>query len=90
MGNREKLNRFLEDWYNRGGPERPSFVPYHRFLGPRQYQFPNPAAAGQIDSSQVRPATINTVQELIEEHLKRPLDRRRKATPNALGPAGAG
>jgi long-chain-fatty-acid--[acyl-carrier-protein] ligase len=87
-GGREKLNRFLEDWYNRGGPERPSFVPYHRFLGPRDYQFPDPAAAGRVDSTQVRPATINTVRELIEEHLKRPLTDAEKQPQTALDQLG--
>ena len=33
---RDKLNPFLEEWYNRGGPEQPTFVPISFFFGPRQ------------------------------------------------------
>ena len=47
---REKLNRYLEDWYNRGGPETPTFVPYHFLFGPRTFQFPRSAAAGRSTS----------------------------------------
>ena len=30
----EKLNRFLEDWYNGPGPELATYVPYHRLVRP--------------------------------------------------------
>jgi hypothetical protein len=42
---REKLNPFLEEWYNREGPETPSFVPYHRWFGPRTVVFPRSAGS---------------------------------------------
>jgi len=86
--NREKLNRFLEDWYNREGAETPTFVPYHPFLGPREYRFPDLAAAGQVDLSKIRPATIKAVNELVEEHLGRPLgaeETRPEATLDEIG-----
>ena len=70
---REKLNRFLEDWYNREGQEPPTFVPYHPLFGPREFHYPDQAAAGQVDLSKIRPKTIAAVNTLVEEHLKRPL-----------------
>lgn len=70
---REKLNRFLEDWYNREGQETPTFVPYHHLLGPREFHYPDQAAVGQVDLSKIRKKTITAVNGLVEEHLKRPL-----------------
>ncbi len=70
---REKLNPFLEEWYNRGGPEKPTFVPFSFLFGPRRYEFPERAAGGQIDLAKIRPATIHAVNEMVEERLKRPL-----------------
>jgi len=70
---REKLNRFLEDWYNREGQETPTFVPYHHLLGPREFHYPDQAAVGHVDLSKIRKKTIAGVNALVEEHLKRPL-----------------
>ena len=70
---REKLNPFLEAWYNRGGPEKPTFVPFSFLFGPRQHEFPELAKTGQIDLAKIRPATIRAVNEMVEERLKRPL-----------------
>jgi long-chain-fatty-acid--[acyl-carrier-protein] ligase len=70
---REKLNPFLEDWYNRDGQEAPTFVPLHRLFGPREFHYPEAASALAIDPKKLRPATIKAVNELIEEYLKRPL-----------------
>ena len=72
-GNRDALNRHLEEWYNRGGPEPPAFVPYHFLFGPRSYKFPDLRSSGDIDVSKIKPATIEAVNEIIAEHLKRPL-----------------
>lgn len=71
---REKLNPWLEEWYNRQGQEEPTFVPFHHLFGPREFQFPDYNAREQVDPSKIRPATIRTVREVIEEHLGRPLD----------------
>jgi long-chain-fatty-acid--[acyl-carrier-protein] ligase len=71
---REKLNPYLEAWYNQGEPETPRFVPYHRWFGPRAYHFPDLTTSGQIDPAKIRPATMRAVEELIEEHLGHPLN----------------
>ena len=80
---REKLNPYLEAWYNRGDPEPPRFVPYHRLFGPRAYRFPDLTKAGPIDAAKIRPQTMQAVEELIEEHLKHPLadEEKRPETP---------
>jgi acyl-CoA synthetase (AMP-forming)/AMP-acid ligase II/1-acyl-sn-glycerol-3-phosphate acyltransferase/acyl carrier protein len=70
---REKLNPFLEEWYNREGQEAPTYVPYHHLFGPREFDFPDQAAAGQVELGKIRTKTINAVNALVEEHLKRPL-----------------
>ena len=70
---REKLNRFLEDWYNHEGQETPTYVPYHRLFGPREFHYPDPDAGAQVDLSKIRPATIKAVNGLLEEHLGRTL-----------------
>ena len=69
---REKLNPFLEEWYNRGGPEKPTFVPFSFLFGPRQHEYPALVQAGQVDLAKIRPATIRAVNEMVEERLKRP------------------
>ncbi len=70
---RDKLNPFLEEWYNRGGPEKPTFVPFSFLFGPRQHEYPVLTKSGQVDPAKIRPATIRTVNEMLEERLKRPL-----------------
>ncbi len=70
---REKLNPFLEEWYNRGAPEKPTFVPFSLLFGPRQYEYPVLIKTGQVDLAKIRPATIRAVNEMVEERLKRPL-----------------
>lgn len=70
---REKLNPFLEEWYNREGQEAPTYVPYHHLLGPREFDYPDQAAAGQVELGKIRTKTITAVNTLVEEHLKRPL-----------------
>lgn len=85
---REQLNPFLEAWYNRGGPESPTFVPYHPLFGPRTFDYPEPMAGSKFDLAEVRPATIEAVNGLIEEHLGRPLseeERRPETTLDQIG-----
>ena len=69
---RDKLNPFLEEWYNRGAPEKPTFVPFSFLFGPRQHDFPVLIKTGQ-DLAKIQPATIRAVNEMVEERLKRPL-----------------
>ena len=70
---RDKLNPFLEAWYNRGGPETPTFVPFSFLFGPRQHEYPDLAKSGEVDLAKIRPATIRAVNEMVAERLKRPL-----------------
>lgn len=77
---RETLNPMLEAWYNEGGAEEPSFVPYHVVLGPRQHEFPELGAQASFDLEKIKPATRVAVNEMVEERLGRPLaDEERQA-----------
>jgi long-chain-fatty-acid--[acyl-carrier-protein] ligase len=71
---RDRLNRFLEQWYNREGPEEPVYVPYHFLFGRRDFGFPEFQGGGEIDLEKIRPKTRQAVNEMIEEHLGRALD----------------
>jgi acyl-CoA synthetase (AMP-forming)/AMP-acid ligase II/1-acyl-sn-glycerol-3-phosphate acyltransferase/acyl carrier protein len=70
---REKLNPWLEAWYNADGGDTPTFVPYHFLVGPDEFDFPPPFRAAELDLSKVKPKTIETIAHIMEEHLKRPL-----------------
>jgi len=85
---REKLNPYLEAWYNRGGPETPTFVPYHFLFGPQSRQFREFQVSGPLEFEKIKPATIQQVNEIVEEHLGRPLEQDEKqpeTTLNAIG-----
>jgi long-chain-fatty-acid--[acyl-carrier-protein] ligase len=69
---REKLNPFLESWYNRGLTTEPKFVPYHFLFGPRTFNYPQPKVR-DIPLEKITPATQQAVVQIIEEKLKRPL-----------------
>lgn len=69
---RETLNPWLEEWYNRGGHEPPTFVPYHFLLGPRRFDFPVIRRTDEIDLDQVKPETRREVAEILARQLKRP------------------
>ena len=79
---REKLNPFLEAWYNRGLSPEPVFVPYHFLFGPRTFDFPKPKLGLDVPLEKITPATRQAVLELLEEKLKRPLtdDEKQPAT----------
>jgi long-chain-fatty-acid--[acyl-carrier-protein] ligase len=66
---RETLNRFLEQWYNAGGPETPTFVPAHFLFGPRTYEFPPPPESASIDLAKIKPETREAVNEMVGEKL---------------------
>jgi long-chain-fatty-acid--[acyl-carrier-protein] ligase len=70
---RQKVNPFFEAWYNQGGPETPTFVPYHHLFGPRTFTFPARVARAELDLSKVTPATRTAVAQILEEKLHRPL-----------------
>ncbi len=81
---RDKLNPFLEEWYNRGTPEKPTFVPFSFVFGPRTYEFPVLVNTGQVDAARIKPATIRAVNEMLEERLKRPLAEEENSAETVL------
>ncbi len=85
---RELLNPFLEEWYNREGAESPSHVPSHFLGGRRGFAFPDSRVGEEIDYGQIRPATRAAVQEMIEEHLGRPLSAEETDSTTALEQIG--
>lgn len=70
---RDKLNRFLEGWYNAPGEEQPVFVPYHLLLGPRTYAYPPKPARLEVDLNQIKPPTLAAIRQMIGEKARRPL-----------------
>ncbi len=71
---RDKLNRFLESWYNEPGPEEPRYVPYHWLFGARRRDYPPPPAADlAFDLSKVKSATQDAVRQMLAEKLGREL-----------------
>lgn len=86
--NREVLNPFLEEWYNREGREQPRFVPYHRWLGARDVVFPHSANTNNIDTGRIRQKTIDAVDEILTEcvgHSLGPEATKPETTLDALG-----
>ena len=69
---REILNPWLDEWYNRGGPEQPTFVPYHFLFGPRTREFPAVAAA-EPEPGNVKRETKQAVAEIAAHKLGRSL-----------------
>lgn len=70
---REKLNPWLEAWFNADGGDTPTYVPYHFLFGPTEFEYPPPVRAVQLDLSKVKSKTIEMVTHIVEEHLKRSL-----------------
>ncbi|HYT87851.1 MAG TPA: AMP-binding protein [Gemmataceae bacterium] len=66
---RDKVNRWFENWYNADGPDKPTFVPYHAFLGPRTHQYPVATARGALDVSRVTAETKTEVTHILERKL---------------------
>ncbi len=71
---RDVLNPWLEAWYNADGGESPSFVPYHFAFGPRTTEFPPQLRSVELDTTKIKPSTIETVAQFVGEVRKRPLD----------------
>ena len=85
---RDQLNRYLERWYDKAGAELPTFVPYHLLLGPRNADFPELQKTFDVDLDRISGKTRREVNEVIEEHLGRPLtdqEREPEATLDLLG-----
>jgi long-chain-fatty-acid--[acyl-carrier-protein] ligase len=73
---RESVNPWLEGWYNAdtgGEAETPTYVPYHFLFGRREFEFPPPPRAPEIDPEKVKPETKQAVAEILSERLRRPL-----------------
>jgi long-chain-fatty-acid--[acyl-carrier-protein] ligase len=70
---REKLNPWLESWYNRGLSPEPVYVPYHFLFGPRTFEFPRFKAGIEVPLEKITPETRQGVLDILEEKLKRPL-----------------
>ena len=79
---REKLNPWLEAWYNKGLSTEPIYVPYHFLFGPRTFDYPRPKAGLDVPLEKITPATQQAVLDVLEEKLKRPLteDEKKPAT----------
>ena len=73
---REQINPWFEAWYNRGGAEKPTFVPYHFLFGARTFEFPEREELAAADLRQIRPETKEAVNQLVGDKLGRPLSSR--------------
>ncbi len=85
---RELINPWFEAWYNQEGPEKPVFVPYHRFLGRQTYEFPRPATLEGVDLDKIQPQTRADVDAILEKKLKRPLSDKEKEPETTLDELG--
>ncbi|MFO0843037.1 MAG: acyl-[ACP]--phospholipid O-acyltransferase [Gemmataceae bacterium] len=63
---REKLNPWLEKWYNADADPR-TFVPVHFLFGPRTHEFPPLPAAEEFDPGTVKAETRQAVDEMLLE-----------------------
>lgn len=70
---RETVNPWLEAWFNAGGPDAPTFVPYHFWFGPRTHQFPALSRLAAADFSTIKPETKAAIAHILADRLKRPL-----------------
>jgi acyl-CoA synthetase (AMP-forming)/AMP-acid ligase II/1-acyl-sn-glycerol-3-phosphate acyltransferase/acyl carrier protein len=71
---REKLNPWLEQWYNAdlpSGPEKPKYVPYHFLFGPRTFEYPKIRGLEDLDLGKVKPETKDGVAKILADKLRR-------------------
>lgn len=73
VARRELINPWFEAWYNHGGPEKPTYVPYHLLFGSRTYEFPKREGLAEADLSTVKPETKAAVNQIVADKLKREL-----------------
>jgi acyl-CoA synthetase (AMP-forming)/AMP-acid ligase II/1-acyl-sn-glycerol-3-phosphate acyltransferase/acyl carrier protein len=85
---REKLNPWLEAWYNRGLSPEPIYVPYHFLFGPRTFDYPRPKSGADLSLEKITPETWRAVNEVLEEKLKRPLTDEEKEPATLLEKLG--
>jgi long-chain-fatty-acid--[acyl-carrier-protein] ligase len=85
---RDKINPWLENWYNTGGQSQPIYVPYHFLFSRREFEFPKLGGVGEIDLSKIKPETKEAVNHIIADKLHRPLapeEQKPEATLDQLG-----
>lgn len=70
---REKLNPFLENYYNQDVCPDPVYVPYHPIIGPRDIEFPPSSEGFDVPLERITDHTRNGVAALLEEKIRRPL-----------------
>jgi long-chain-fatty-acid--[acyl-carrier-protein] ligase len=70
---RETLNPWFEARCNAGGPEKPTFVPYH-LLGKRTFAFPELPEAGTVQAGKIKPEVREAVGHILADKLGRPLN----------------
>jgi long-chain-fatty-acid--[acyl-carrier-protein] ligase len=85
---RDKLNPWLEQWYNAPGPEEAAYVPYHFFLGPRRYDYPEPGGLSAAELGKVQPQTREEVNKILVAKLRRPLTPEEDQPQTALDQLG--
>jgi len=81
---KEKINRFFEEWYNAGGPEPPTYVPYNLLLGPRRYAFPPVLQDEFPDLTRIKPEILSAVIAILEKQLGRPLSENERKSGTRL------
>lgn len=67
------VNHWFEARYNSGGPEQPTYVPYHCLFGPRHFNFPssNLTADAVSQPDQIRSETSLALAQLLTAQLGR-------------------
>jgi acyl-CoA synthetase (AMP-forming)/AMP-acid ligase II/1-acyl-sn-glycerol-3-phosphate acyltransferase/acyl carrier protein len=71
---KELLNPYFEAWYNAEENEEARYVPYHFLFGPRRFAYPPLFDECAVEFDKIRPETVRAVREIVQEHLKHPLD----------------
>ncbi|MFI4876705.1 MAG: AMP-binding protein, partial [Blastopirellula sp. JB062] len=88
LESKESLNRFLESWYDAEGEEPPTFVPYHPWLGRREFDFDAVQRQAAVDASSVKAETKRSVAEMLADHLGRDLEESENEPTTTLDALG--
>lgn len=72
--NRESVNRWFEDWYNAGGPEHPTYVPYHFLSSRKDFDFPVLAHSEEpeIDLKKIPVEVRDGIAEILKAQVPHP------------------
>jgi long-chain-fatty-acid--[acyl-carrier-protein] ligase len=85
---RAELNPWLEQWYNAGGPEAPTFVPYHFLFGPRSHEYQEVHIGGAVELEHIKPQTVAAVAQILADKLQRRLGDREQTADTSLDELG--